>query len=107
MNRFPQSYENFPISSVLGTSGTLPGVYRIKIHPTANGVAHAARRQPTALMPMISEALNKMLENGFITPVEEATEWVSSMVVAVRNGKLRICLILEIPTRPLNVNIIP
>ena len=43
-------------------------------------------------MPRIIEELNKMVDNGFITLVEEPTEWVSSMVAAVHNGKLRICL---------------
>ena len=50
---------------IIGTSGTLPGVYQIKIHPTANGVVHAARRQPVVLMPRIIEELNKMVDNGF------------------------------------------
>ena len=33
-----------------------------------------------------------MESDGFITPVEEPTEWVSSMVVSLRNNKVRICI---------------
>ena len=33
-----------------------------------------------------------MEQNGYITKVENPTEWVSSMVVSVRNDKIRICL---------------
>ena len=33
-----------------------------------------------------------MEKDGYITKVEQPTEWVSSMVAAVRNGKVRICI---------------
>ena len=33
-----------------------------------------------------------MEEDGYITKVEQPTEWVSSMVALVRNGKVRICI---------------
>ena len=33
-----------------------------------------------------------MADNGYITKVEEPTEWVSSMVVGVRNDEVRICI---------------
>lgn len=33
-----------------------------------------------------------MESDGYIVPVEEPTEWVSSMVVSLRNNKVRICI---------------
>ena len=33
-----------------------------------------------------------MEKQGIITPVTEATEWVSSLVVIDKNNKVRICL---------------
>ncbi|GFR57872.1 Reverse transcriptases (RTs) from retrotransposons domain-containing protein [Elysia marginata] len=33
-----------------------------------------------------------MEQDKFITKVNEPTEWVTSMAVSVRNGKIRICL---------------
>ncbi|KAF7648890.1 hypothetical protein LDENG_00150500 [Lucifuga dentata] len=33
-----------------------------------------------------------MVDDGFITKVEQPTEWVSSMVAVVQDGKIRICI---------------
>jgi len=41
---------------------------------------------------MVKEELDKLLEAGFIRPVE-TTAWVSPMVLALtKNGKLRVCV---------------
>ncbi len=41
---------------------------------------------------MVKEELDKLLEAGFIRPVE-IIEWVSPMVLALtKNGKLRVCV---------------
>ena len=53
---------------------------------------HPVRRQPASLKPRIIEKLREMESDGYITPVEEPTEWVSSMVVSLRNNKVRICI---------------
>ncbi|XP_013396158.1 uncharacterized protein K02A2.6-like [Lingula anatina] len=73
-------------------TGTLPGKHTIKIDPTAKGVIHPARRQPASLKPRIVEKLQEMESDGFITRVHEPNEWVSSMVVSLRNDKVRICI---------------
>ena len=40
-----------------------------------------------------------MVKNGVITPIQEPTDWVNSLVIVEKpNGKLRICL----DPRPLN-----
>jgi transposase InsO family protein len=73
-------------------TGTLPGEYSIKLDDGAVGVVHAVRRQPAALRARIIDKLHEMESDGFIERVEQPTEWVSSMVVAVRNDKIRICI---------------
>ena len=40
----------------------------------------------------ILEKLHEIEEDGYITKVEPPTEWVSSMVAVVKNGKVRICI---------------
>lgn len=77
---------------ICNTSGTLPGEYQIKLKPGAKGVIHPPRRQPIALKEKIVTKLREMELEGHIRKVEKPTEWVSSMTVAVRGEKVRICL---------------
>nr|XP_022311305.1 uncharacterized protein K02A2.6-like [Crassostrea virginica] len=87
----PESkFKDFP--ELIRTSGTLPGEHNIEIDPDAVGVIHEPRRQPASLKPRIIRKLKEMEQNGYITKVENPTEWVSSMVVSLRNDKIRICL---------------
>ena len=74
------------------TTGTLPGTYSIKLKPDAKGVVHAARKQPAALKSKIIAKLHEMEADGYIMKVDQPTEWVSSMVVSVKNDKIRICI---------------
>ena len=73
------------------TTGTLPGKYSLKIDPSAKPVVHGPRRQPRALMPKIVDKLHEIERDKHIMKVTEPTHWVSSMVVVVKNGKVRIC----------------
>ena len=51
------------------------------------------RKCPIAMQPLVWEKLNEFLEQGIITPVEEPTDWVSSLAYSWKaNGKLRVCL---------------
>uniref|UniRef100_A0A8C5PPV9 Gypsy retrotransposon integrase-like protein 1 n=1 Tax=Leptobrachium leishanense TaxID=445787 RepID=A0A8C5PPV9_9ANUR len=86
----PVGLDDYP--ELTRTTGTLPGKYTIKIDPEAQGVVHPVRRQPAALRNKILEKLQEMVKDGYITKVNQPTEWVSSMVAAVRNGKIRICI---------------
>ena len=54
---------------------------------------HAPRKCPIAFHPKVKEQLNKMECLGVITPVDEPTDWVSSITyVQKANGKLCLCL---------------
>ena len=45
------------------------------------------------MRPLVREKLDEWLKEGIITPVEEPTDWVSSLAYSRKaNGKLRICL---------------
>ena len=65
----PAELESFP--DLVCTTGTLPGTYTIKIDPEAKGVVHPVHHQPAAQKTKIVEKLNEMVENGYITKVEE------------------------------------
>ncbi|CAC5361565.1 unnamed protein product [Mytilus coruscus] len=80
---------DFP--ELVKTTGTLPGEYRLTIAENQKGVVHAPRQIPAAFKEKAIAELRNMEENGYITKVEEPTEWVSSMVVAVKKDKVRIC----------------
>lgn len=82
--------EEFP--DIAEATGTLPGQYSIKLKEGAVGVIHPPRRQPAALKQKIIDKLQEMESKGHIAKVEEPTEWVNSMMVAVRNDQIRICL---------------
>lgn len=52
-----------------------------------------ARRVPVALKKMVESKLDSLLQQGIIEPVEEASEWVSPLVVVIKdNGDLRLCV---------------
>ena len=74
------------------TTGTLPGTYSINIYPTIPPVVHGPRRQPQALHKQIVDKLKEMESQGHIAKVTEPTDWVSSMITVVTNGKVRICI---------------
>uniref|UniRef100_A0A3B3HY91 Gypsy retrotransposon integrase-like protein 1 n=1 Tax=Oryzias latipes TaxID=8090 RepID=A0A3B3HY91_ORYLA len=86
----PVGLENFP--ELTHTTGTLPGKYTIKIDPDAKPVIHPVRRQPVALRAKIVKKLHEMVQDGYITKVDQPTDWVSSMVVVQNKDKLRICI---------------
>ena len=45
------------------------------------------------MQPLVHEKLDEFLEQGTIVPVEEPTDWVSSLTYSWKaNGRLRVCL---------------
>ncbi|XP_052242487.1 uncharacterized protein K02A2.6-like [Dreissena polymorpha] len=81
---------DFP--DLVKTTEILPAEYRIKLIENAEGVIHAPRRIAASLKPRVVEKLHEMKENGYITPVHQPTEWVSSMVVSLKKDNIRICI---------------
>ena len=58
-----------------------------------------ARKVPVSVKEKFEEELQRLENLNVITPVDEPTEWVSQMVVALKkSGGLRIC----IDPKPLN-----
>lgn len=83
-------FSDFP--DLICTTGTLPGEDSINIDQHVKGLIHPVRRQPAYLKPRIFEKLREIESDGYIVTVEEPTEWVSWMVVSLRNNKVRICI---------------
>ena len=73
--------------------GELPGIQHLKLKPESQPSVMANRRVPLALIPILKTELDKLTPLGVITPVEEATTWVSQFVVThKKSGDLRVCL---------------
>ena len=81
-------------ASVFGDGiGEIEGEYSIRLDSSVQPVQHAVRRVPVAIREKLKETLDEMVKSDIITPVEEPTEWISSMVaVTKKDDRLRICL---------------
>ena len=73
------------------TIRTLRGTCPLNMDPTLLPVVHGPRRQLKAVSGNKSTKLKKIEADGHITKMTEPTDWVSSMVTVIRNGKLKIC----------------
>ncbi|KAL1265326.1 hypothetical protein QQF64_003353 [Cirrhinus molitorella] len=59
------------------------------VHPSVC----APRRIPVAMKDKVLQDLERMARLGIISPVEEATPWVSAMAATVKkDGTVRICI---------------
>ena len=78
---------------------TLPRKVRLQVDPDCKPVILPARKVPVSVREKFKEELQRLERLKVITPVDEPTEWVSQIVVAVKkSGELRVC----IDPRPLN-----
>ena len=86
--------EEDDFSEVFGNSlGKLPGVQTLRVSPTAQPTVMARRRVPIAIRPKLKKELNRLVEMGVITPVQEPTSWVSQIVIAPKkSGEIRVCI---------------
>ncbi|XP_055604888.1 uncharacterized protein K02A2.6-like [Uranotaenia lowii] len=65
----------------------------ISIDKSITPVVQHARRPPVALLQKIEHKLESLLVADIIEPVNEYSEWVSPLVVIVKdNGELRLCV---------------
>lgn len=66
--------------------------HRIPLIPGAKPVRQKERRMNPQLQLLVKAELERLLQAGFIKPVE-ITDWVSPMVIVKKkNGKLRVCV---------------
>ena len=73
--------------------GHFPGTYHITLCSDVKPIVHAPQKCPIAMQPLVWEKLDELMEQGVIIPVEEPTDWVSSLAYPWKaNGKLRVCL---------------
>ena len=72
--------------------GELPGEYKIQLNPEVVPVINPPHRPPVALRNVVKSELDMLVDKEIIAPVTEPTSRVSSMVVAQKNRKIRICL---------------
>ncbi|XP_048759591.2 uncharacterized protein K02A2.6-like [Ostrea edulis] len=73
--------------------GKFEGQYHIELDPTVKPMINPPRRVPHTIVPRLRKALEKLNESGVIVAVEEATDWVNSLVIVEKkNGNFRLCL---------------
>ena len=69
--------------------GRFPGTYHITLRENARPVVHPPRKCPIAMRPLVRAKLDEWEKEDIITPVEEPTDWVSSLAYSMKpNGKL-------------------
>lgn len=79
--------------------GCLEEEYKIEIDPMVELVKLPKRRVPVAMMKLLREEIQSLVDREIIAPVDCSTDWMSGMVsVQKPNGKPRLC----IDPRPLN-----
>ena len=73
--------------------GRLKDSYSIETDESVRPVVHAPRRVPVPVREKVRKKLDELDSDGVLTPVTEATDWVSSMVtVQKQSGQIRIWL---------------
>ena len=99
-----QLSEMYP--TVFGSGvGRLEGQYHIKVDNMILAVQHAPRQM--ALRELLQKTLSDLTQQGIVSPVQEPTPWISSMVIVPKkDGSLRICLDPKTSTVPFSGNTI-
>ena len=59
---------------------------------TVRPVQHTPRLVPVVLREEVKDKLLDLEKRGIIKKVTAPTEWISSMVIVAKPGKIRICL---------------
>jgi hypothetical protein len=73
--------------------GKFDGMYHIEIDSKVAPVINSPRNVPYTIMAKLKAKLNELVEEGILVPVQEATDWVNSLVVTEKkNGTLRLCI---------------
>ena len=72
--------------------GSLPSQVHFEVDNTVKPVQHTPRKMPLAIKNEVKCKLDDMEKRGIIKPVDEPTDWISSMVVVKKRNKIRICI---------------
>ena len=73
--------------------GTLPGKYHLLVNEKVCPAVMRKRCISDALKDKLKQELDRLTSLGVMTPVEEPTDWVSTVVMATKkNGDLRACI---------------
>ena len=74
-------------------TGTLPDVHSFKLKDNHLPVIHAPRRVAASRRDRLKAELDRQVELGYISKVNEPTEWVNSLVIREKSsGALRLCI---------------
>lgn len=87
----PKEILSYDFPDLVKSIGTLHGEYSIKLDENAKGVIHLLQKVAASFERQVVNKL-KMDEDGNITPLIKQTEWVSSMVLTLKNDKVHICV---------------
>ncbi len=80
-------------ASVFTGLGEFPGVHHIHVDPKIMAVVNGCRKIPLAIMDQLKSTLHELVRANVITPVQDPTDWVNSLVITEKkNGALRVCL---------------
>ena len=81
-------------SIVFAELGTMAGVFTINLKADVKPVRlYAPRPIAAGLRQKAKKELDKMLEDGVLEPIEQATDWCSGLTIAPKsNGKIRMCV---------------
>lgn len=93
LSKQPDFTKEFP--AIFKGLGKLREPYTIKLRPDAQPVSiYTARRVAHPLLSKVKMEIDKMLDEGVISPVEEPTEWCSGIVVVPKADakSVRICI---------------
>ena len=65
-------------------------MYHIEIDSSVPPVINPPRNVPYTIMAKLKAKLNELVEEGILVPVQEATDWVNSLVVTEK--RMAICV---------------
>lgn len=73
--------------------GSMEGKVHLEINPNARPVIMPPRRVPVAIKDKVKKELERLTERGAITPIQEPTDWVSSLITTTKaDGNIRLCI---------------
>ena len=74
--------QNFPVFS--GDIGTLPGSARLTLKPHVEPILCSPKRLPIELRDQVKQELDRLVDAGVLSPVDEPTDWLNQMAIATK-----------------------